>query len=89
VPGVADEGGLPADAGALGARAATPGLLKIGADGETRSFMPGGMGCRGPDSTCPGRGGGNGLAKGGVGRPGAITATGGVGAMRGATGMAG
>ena len=74
-PGAA---GLPADMGAAGARPATPGLEKIGAEGERGSPAPGGIGWRGPDSTWPGRGDGTGLATGGDGRPGAITATGGV-----------
>jgi hypothetical protein len=97
-PGAANGAELPADtgAGALGVRAATPGLVKIGADGEMGSLTPGGIGWRGPDSTWPGRGGGTGLATGGVGRPGAIAAGvgagigvgagTGVGAMRGAAG---
>jgi len=63
--------------GAAGARAATPGLVKIGAEGESGSFKPGGIGWRGPDSTWPGRGCGTGLTTGVAGRPGAITAAGG------------
>jgi len=90
-PGIAAAAGLPDDtgAGALGVRAATPGLVKIGADGERGSLVPAGIGWRGPDSTWPGRGGGTGLAAGGVGRPGAITATGGEGATRGVAGAEG
>jgi len=88
VPGAMCGAGLPADMGALGARAATPGLVRIGADGEgdgaIGSLVPGGIGWRGPESTWPGRAGGTGLATGGVGRPGANTE--GAGAMRGATG---
>jgi hypothetical protein len=73
-------GGLGADGiGAPGARPATPGLLKMGAEGDIGSLMPGGIGWRGPDSTWPGRDGGTGRATGGIGRPGAITAAGGVG----------
>src|ERR1039457_760476 len=86
-PGAAGRAGLPADAGAIGARAATPGLVKFGADGVMGSMTPGGIGWRGPDSTWPGRAGGTGLATVGTGRPGAIAAAGGAGggAIRGGT----
>jgi len=47
----------------------------IGPDERSGSFA--GSGCRGPDNTWPGRNGGTGLTAGGIGRPGAITATGG------------
>jgi hypothetical protein len=73
----------PADAGADGARAATPGLLNIGADGESGSLRPGGIGWRGPESTWPGRGGGTGLGAGATGRPG--PSAGAAGGCRGAT----
>lgn len=78
--------GAAADTGAPGARVGTPGRVKIGTAGEMGSSTPGGMGWRGPDSIWPGRGGGTGLAMGGVGRPGAVIAGGGAGATRGAGG---
>jgi len=91
-PCTAGGAGVPDDAGAMGARADTPGL-KMGAEGESGSLRPAGMGWRGPDKTWPGRGWGTGRATGGVGRPGTMTAgvgaVMGVGATRGATGAAG
>jgi hypothetical protein len=42
-PGAAAGAG-PADTGATGARAATPGLVIMGADGESGSLTPGGIG---------------------------------------------
>lgn len=84
-PGPDGAGELPAD-GAMGVRAVTPGL-KIGTDVDNGSLTPEGIGWRGPDSTCPGRAGGTGLAGDGVGRAGGITAGGwagvGGGAIRG------
>jgi len=69
----------------MAGRVAAPGM---GAPGpETRApsdaAAAGGNGWRGPERTCPGRGAevagpGKGLAVGGAGLPGAITATGGV-----------
>ena len=61
--------------------------------GRTPSPADGGSGWRGPESTCPGRGGvepagGIGFAAGTEGRPGAITAAGGAGAF-GAAGSGG
>jgi hypothetical protein len=50
-PGAEGREVLPADPGALGARATTLGLVKIGAEGEMGSLTPGGIGWRGPDST--------------------------------------
>jgi hypothetical protein len=81
---------LPVGCGALGARTATPGRVKIGADGDEGWLTPGGIGCRGPDNTWPGRGCGTGLATGGAGRPGGGGGAGGgaAGATR-ATGAAG
>jgi hypothetical protein len=77
----------------LGVRAATPGRLKIGVDAEEDGeigSLPGGIAWRGPESTWPGRGGGTGLATGGMGRPGPIGAAGGIcaggGGTRGAAG---
>jgi hypothetical protein len=70
---------------------ATPGLVKIGADGDSGSPPPDGIGWRGPDSTCPGREDGIGLATGGIGRPGAVPAGAGagVGVKRGSAGADG
>lgn len=42
--GAAGRVGLATDAGAIGARAATPGRVRIGADGEKGSARPGGIG---------------------------------------------
>jgi hypothetical protein len=44
VPGAAGRAGLPPEAGAIGARAATPGRVRIGADGDRGSLTPGGIG---------------------------------------------
>jgi hypothetical protein len=91
-PGDTCGAGLPAEMGALGARAATPGRLMIGADGAMGSLTPGGIGWRGPESTWPGRDGGIGRAMGGVGRPGAAAdggACGKVGVTRGGNGAEG
>lgn len=87
-PGAGD-GPVPAvGCGALGARPATPGRVKIGADGGDGWLTPAGIGCRGPDKTWPGRGCGTGLATGGAGRPGGGAGGGAAGATR-ATGAAG
>src|SRR5260370_6798323 len=62
----------------MGARDTTLGLGKEGPAGRIGSLAPAGMGWRGPESTWPGRRGGTGLTAGIAGRPGAITAAGGV-----------